>query len=44
MATLTNNLVQHDGSMVNKQIFTDPDIYAQELEQIFSPLLAPPLP
>ena len=36
MATLTADLVHHDGSYVNRQIFTDPDIYAQELEQIFS--------
>ena len=36
MATLTSNLVHHDGSMANRQIFSDPDIYKQELEQIFA--------
>ena len=36
MATLASNLVQHDGSMVSREIFSDRDIYQQELEQIFA--------
>ena len=36
MATLASNLVDAQGGMVSRSIFIDPDIYQQEMEQIFA--------
>ena len=36
MATDVKSLVDTDSGLINRRIFSDPDIYQQELEQIFA--------